>query len=694
MSEMSLTELEIHGMTCASCAASVARALRGVPGVDDATVNFATERATVLHEGPVAPQVLIAAVERAGYEATTELDDRRQAVAAELRRRGWVLAVAVALTVAVVAVTLFVPAFGAKAWVLAALSFPVWGVAGWEFHRSALTGLRSGNVNMDTLVSLGSTAAYGLSIYAAVRGSPSYFDTASAIVTLIFTGKYLEARARAQSFGAMHALLDLRPARAELVRAGDTVHVAPGERVPVDGVVLEGESTVDRSMLTGESMPFDVQPGSTVEQGTLNGDGALVIRATAVGAQTQLSQIVEIVRHAQGSTPPVQRLADRVAAIFVPAIIIIALLTLGGWLIVAHRSATDAIVAAVAVLVVACPCALGLATPTAIVAGIGVAARNGILFKDASALERAATVTTVLFDKTGTLTRGAPSVVATTSDDALALAAALETASTHPLARAIVEAAHARNLTLQRAAGVQALRGSGISGRVGTHEIEVRSAEGGDATRVLVTSDGQTIGSIDLCDEVRDESRPAVAQLRALGVGSVLVSGDAEAPVRDAAVATGIERYFARTSPQRKVEIVRELQQRGERVAFTGDGINDAPALSVADIGFAMGAGTAIALETAGAALLSNDPRAVPLALAIARRTKRVITQNLFWAFAYNIVLVPLAAFGVVRPVLAAAAMGLSSLFVVGNSLRLTQRAPVGERERRKPGDDQHHSQR
>ena len=701
---MSQTELEIRGMTCASCAAHVASALQSVPGVEDAAVNLATERATVLHTGPLEPSALIDAVERAGYQASTELDEDRQAAErrADVERRGRLLAVAVALCAPTVLIAMFAPDFPGKAWVLAALAVPVWLVVGWEFHASALAALRSGGVTMDTLISLGSTAAIALSFYEAARGQATYFDTASAIVTLIYAGKYLEARARAKGSAAMQALLELRPALAhrrraggtvdevpvDFVRVGDTLAVAPGERIPVDGIVLEGRSAIDRAMLTGEAIPLDVAPGSQLEQGTVNGNGALVMRATAVGAGTQLAHIIEVVRRAAGSTPPVQRLADRVAGVFVPAIILIALATFAAWVLIGHKSIGDALVIAVAVLVVACPCALGLATPTAIIAGVGTAARRGILFKDSDALERTASVTTVLFDKTGTLTRGAPTVTATSSDATLATAAALESASTHPLAGAIVAAARERGLHLEPVSDVQVARGIGISGYVGDRKIVIRGAEGGDATRVEVCTNGDTLGFIDLQDAVRRESVEAVRRLRELHVDVALVSGDALGPVRAAANAAAIERYYARTSPEAKAEIVRELQTRGAHVAFAGDGINDAPALAQADVGLAMGGGTAVALETAGAALLSNDPRAVPDAIVIARSTMRTVAQNLFWAFAYNVVLVPLAAFGVVRPVFAAAAMGLSSLFVVGNSLRLSRRAPVGEREDDKPGND------
>ncbi len=701
---MTQTDLEIRGMSCASCAANIARALKSVPGVDDAAVNLATERATVLHGTQTDPRALIDAVERAGYEASTEFDEdvRAEEQEADLRSKQRLLVLAVTLCVPTVAIAMFAPEFPGKAWVLGALALPVWAVVGFEFHRSALTALAARTASMDTLISLGSTAAFGLGVYGAITGGPTYFDTASAIVTLIYAGKYLEARARVRSSKAMRELLQLRPSVAhrsrpdgtteevpvDLVHVDDVLSVAPGERIPGDGVVLEGTSTVDRAMLTGESMPVDVERGSRVEQGVLNGDGVLSIRATAVGAGTELARIVEIVRRAQGSTPAVQRLADRVSGIFVPSIVAIALLTFLGWLVVTHHW-VNALIAAVAVLVVACPCALGLATPTAVIAGIGAASRRGVLFKDSNVLERTANVTTVLFDKTGTLTRGAPSVAAASSDEALALGASLESASTHPLARAIVAAARQKGLPFEAATDVQAFRGSGISGVVANAPVLAGSAaflaangiacsdDDDERTHVFVARGDSLVGRIDVSDTIRDEAVAAVAQLQKLGVDAALVSGDAAGPVREAARAAGIARYYAKSSPEQKADLVEQLQDKGERIAFVGDGINDAPALARADAGFAMGAGTAVALQTAGAAILSNDPRGVAVAIAIARATMRTIAQNLFWAFAYNVVLIPLAAFGIVQPVFAAAAMGLSSLFVVGNSLRLGRGAAI-----------------
>ncbi len=697
---MTVTELGVRGMTCASCAAHVTRALKRVTGVTDATVNLATERATVMHGDAVTADELLAAIEGAGYGATADLDSDREALerAADLHRKRLLLALAIALAVPTFAISMFAPPFPGKEWLLAALTFPVWAVVGWSFHRGALAALASRTTTMDTLVSLGSTAAFVLSCYDAATGHATYFDSASAIVTLVFVGKYLEAAARSQSNDAMRALLALRPNLAhrrdadgsihdiavELVRVNDVLVVPPGERIPVDGIVLEGRSAVDRSMLTGESFPLEVAPGSSVEQGTLNADGALAVRARAVGAGTELARIVEIVRKAQGTTPPVQRLADRIASIFVPTILIVAALTFAGWLI-AHHAWGDALIAAVAVLVVACPCALGLATPTAIIAGVGVAARRGVLVKDASVLEALARTTTVVFDKTGTLTRGQFSVLEARSNEALALAAALESVSSHPLARAIVAEARSRALAVPSANEVNAVRGLGITGVVDGHAVAVGSPaflsqqgvaideRDDDATRVYVTRDGSLVGSIALGDALRDDAAATIDALSERGIGSALVSGDADAPVTRAARDAHIERAYARVSPEGKAQIVRELRSTGAHVAFVGDGINDAPALALADVGVAMGGGTAVALETAGVAILTNDPGALIQALDCARATMRTIRQNLFWAFAYNVVLVPLAAFGIVQPIFAAGAMGLSSLFVVGNSLRLAR---------------------
>ena len=683
---MSVTELGIGGMTCASCAAHVTGALRSVPGVQDASVNLATERATVLHGPEVQLNALIGAVEHAGYEAHARIDDddeQREREAALARKRA-LLIFAIAFSIPTMILAMAVPDFSNKTWFLGALSVPVWALVGWEFHRGALAALRTASTTMDTLISLGSTAALAI----------GYFETASAIITLVYIGKYLEASAKLRSNTALRSLLELRPQFAarvrddgsleqvlvELVAVGDNLVVGAGERIPVDAIVLNGESTIDRSMLTGESLPEDVHAESAVEQGTINGDGTLTIRATAVGAGTELSRIIAVVRAAQGSLPPVQRLADRVSAIFVPIILTVAALTFAGWMMT-HHSWSISLIAAVAVLVVACPCALGLATPTAIIAGVGRAARMGVLFKDASTLERAAAIDTVVFDKTGTLTQGAPAVTPDSPDAAIAIAAALEQGSAHPLARAVVDAAHVRALTVPSVTETVTARGFGVRGVVDGTKVMVGNArflssagialDDAQTTHAYVARDGALVGRIDFADTPRAQSRETVAQLRAMHIEAHLVSGDAPAPVESVARAAGITQSQARVTPEGKALIVDDLRAEGHVVAFVGDGINDAPALAKADVGFAMGGGTAVAIETAGAAILSSDPMAVPRAIALARATVRTIRQNLFWAFAYNMVLVPLAVAGIVTPVYAAAAMGVSSLFVVGNSLLL-----------------------
>lgn len=705
-----MTELSISGMTCASCVAHVGRALQKVPGVTDARVNLATERASVVHEAGVAVRDLIAAVERAGYgaavveDASADEDARRRD--RELSRKRVLLAFAWILFVPTLVLGMTPIAFAGKDWVMFALTLPVWLIVGGEFHRGALTALRHGTSNMDTLVSLGSTAAFAYSIYATLTMQPSYYETAAAIVTLIYTGKYLEAAARGKSNRAIRALLALRPLVARVrdangavreisiddVRAGQTLLVAAGESIPVDGVVIEGRSDIDAAMLTGEPMPVGVEPGSSVKQGTINGDGALVVRAEMVGSGTTLARIVELVQRAQGTTPPVQRLADTVAGIFVPSILIVSLLTFIGWLI-AHHPWHAALTAAVAVLVVACPCALGLATPTAIMAAVGAGAKRGLLFRNADAIERLGHVSVVLFDKTGTLTRGKPEVIAVhpyggrAADDVLRTAAAIESASTHPLAGAIVAYARARDVRIPTATNVVTERGRGLQGRVdgsvtfAGNESYVRSLgvqtdglTSGDATRVFAGASGTLYGAIDLGDATRPEAAQAVARLQKDGIEVQIVSGDADAPTARLAEELHARTWHARVTPEGKAEIVEALRAGGARVAFVGDGINDAPALATADVGLAMGGGTEVALASAHVAVISNDPRAVAKGIELSRATLRTIKQNLFWAFAYNVVLVPLAAAGIVQPLFAAAAMGASSLFVVGNSLLLQRK--------------------
>lgn len=697
-------------MTCASCVAHVGKALRRVPGVNEAQVNLATERATIAHERGVSVESLIAAIEKAGYGAAVVREDGSDEDArrrdAEIGRKRRLLILAIALFVPVLVLGMAPVHVAFEDWVMLALTLPVWLIVGGEFHRGALAALRHGTSNMDTLVSLGSTAAFGYSVYATLAMRPSYYETASAIVTLVFAGKYLEAAARGRSNRAIRALLDLRPPLAvlveddgrtravsvESVRIGDRLMVAAGERIPVDGIVEEGASAIDASMLTGEPLPVAVGPGESIKQGTLNGDGALIVRAQAVGAGTTLAKIIDVVRRAQGSTPRVQRLADAAAGVFVPAILIVAALTFIAWMLVQHSFAT-AFTTAIAVLVVACPCALGLATPTAVMVAVGTAARRGVLFRDADAVERLGAVRAVLFDKTGTLTIGKPEVLAvhacahSSDEQVLSGAAALERASTHPLAAAIVRAANERRAVISQAADVVVERGAGITGTIdgaryfaGSDQfmrnrgIALDGLTSSHTTRVYVASGDRVLGAIDLGDQIRPESEQAVSRLQRDGIDVQIVSGDAPEPTQAVAQRLRANGWHARVTPEEKAALVGRLRDQSTRVAFVGDGINDAPALASADVGLAMGGAAEIAVETAHAAILSNDPRAVAQAIELSRATLRTIKQNLFWAFAYNAVLVPLAALGIVRPIFAAAAMGASSLFVVGNSLLLQRK--------------------
>ncbi|TAM56256.1 copper-translocating P-type ATPase [bacterium] len=712
------SELTIEGMTCASCVARVTKFLERTPGVESAGVNLATERAVVEHDPGVAIAALEAAVERAGYRAhpapAASLDGdedarRRERELAHSRR---LLIFGIALLVPTLTLGMAVPAFPGKDWIMLVLALAAWSVVGSTFHRGALSQLRHGSANMDTLVSLGSTAALGYSLYATLALRPSYYESVVSIVVLIYIGKHVEAVTKGRTNVAIRALLALRPQTArvreadgtlreiavERVLRGQVVLVPPGERVPVDGTVVAGSSSVDVSMLTGEPIPVEVTSGSAVTGGTLNGAGAIEVRATAVGAGTVLARIVDIVRQAQGSRAPVQRLVDRVAGVFVPVILVVAALTFAGWLAVGHPWPA-ALIAAVAVLVVACPCAMGLATPTAIMAGVGIGAQRGVLFKGAEALERIGAIDSVVFDKTGTLTRGRPEVVAVHAasgvdrKEVLAAAAAVERTSTHPLAAAIVRAAEQGGAALAPASEAVAARGQGVRALVNGLEVLVGTGEflvgrGIDAHDIaaleplfhpessvaLVARGGALLGAVEVADTLRPGAREAIAMLHARGIATSIVSGDRRGAVDAVAAALGIEHTAGACSPEEKAVQVRRLRETGRRVAFVGDGINDAPALAVADVGLAMGGGTEIAMETADAAILSGDPRAVCAAVDLSRATVRTIKQNLFWAFAYNVVLVPLAVVGLVHPIMAAAAMGFSSVFVVGNSLLLRRR--------------------
>jgi len=713
-------ELAITGMTCASCAARIEKRLNKVEGVT-ATVNFASEHATVdFDRGQVDLGDLIGAVEAAGYgaalpEAVTDDDPARP-----YRSR---LLLAVVLTVPLVLLawvaSLRPPGWE---WVSLVLATPVVFYAGWPFHRAAATNARHGAATMDTLISVGTLAAWTWStvVLVAAISTSVYFDTAGAITALILLGRYLEAGAKRRSGEAIRALLELGAKEARVLRdgaevlvpvgelvAGDRFVVRPGEKVATDGVVESGASAIDQSMLTGESVPVEVGPGDAVAGATLNSSGRIVVRATRVGASTALSQIARLVADAQAGKAPVQRLADRVSAVFVPVVVAVSVLTLLGWLVVGGAATTTAFTAAVAVIVIACPCALGLATPTALMVGTGRGAQLGIVIKGPEVLEQTRQVTTVVLDKTGTLTEGRMAVSAVlpasgvTEDELLSLAAGAEDASEHPIARAIAAHGRERLGALPEAESFSARAGLGVEAVVDGHAVvvgrpglladwgvrlpaaltaEVARLEAAGSTVVGVAADGEVKGLVAVADRIKATSRQAVAELRALGLTPVLLTGDNEATARAVAAEVGIDRVLAGVLPADKAAEVARLQAAGEVVAMVGDGVNDAPALARADLGMSIGTGTDVAIEASDITLVAGDLRAAADAIRLSRRTLSTIKGNLFWAFGYNVAAVPLAVAGLVNPIVAAAAMAFSSVFVVTNSLRLRRFRPTEER--------------
>ena len=739
------TEFALTGMTCANCAANIERLLqRKVPGVVRAEVNFAAERARVEHVPAIAGvDTLAAAVAKAGYGAmalgATEedpLDAEASARRAETRdqTRKFVVGVLFALPVFLLSMARDFNVTGPWShapwvdWMLGALATPVQFYTGWDYYTGAVRSLRNRTANMDVLVALGSSVAYFYSlsvlVSAGLLGGHVYFETSAVIVTLIKLGKMLEARTKGRTGGAIRKLIGLRPKTATRIENGvekqvavshvvedDILLVRPGERIPVDGVVVQGQSAVDESMLTGESLPVDKRSGDTVTGGTINAQGLLEIKATRVGRETALAQIIRLVQEAQGSKAPIQALADRVAAVFVPAVLSIALVTFAIWWIVG-QAFVPAMIRLVAVLVIACPCALGLATPTAIMAGTGKGAERGILFKNARALETVNRLDTIIFDKTGTLTVGKPAVVDVVPLDAavpspeilLQTAAAAERGSEHPLGKAVVAEARRRGLFLAAPEDFRAHGGQGVSAVVeglrvrigkldwaleGARDMDdtaVRALEEKGKTVMAVAADGRLWGLIGLSDTVRPEAREVVANLHAQKVRVAMLTGDNHRTAQAIAAQAHIDEVLAEVDPGEKASRVRQVQENHHIVGMVGDGINDAPALAQADVGFAIGTGTDVAIEAADVILAGDSLKGIPRSLQLSRQTMHTVRQNLFWAFFYNALLIPLAA-GVLypfetlpmflrqlHPILAALAMAFSSVSVVTNSLRLYHR--------------------
>ena len=702
---MTTTDLDLRGMSCASCAARVEGALNRLDGVR-AAVNFALERAHVQHESEVSAGDLIRAVESTGYHASVAVDlfshddDEPQDL---LRSR---LICSALLAIPVVAVSMLMGwQFAGWQWVALALTTPIVAWGGYPFHRLALLGARHRTSTMDTLVSLGTLAAYLWSTAAVLRGAgPVYFEVAAAVTVFQLAGRYAEARAKRASGAALRSLLSLGAKDAAVLRDGDEVRVPiaqlqvgdvvvvrPGERVATDGEIVDGTTALDTSAMTGEPMPVDVAVGDTVVGGSLNTYGRVLVRATRVGADTQLARMAKLVSDAQNNKAPVQRMADRVAAVFVPAVLAIAAATMACWLL-AGQPVASAFTAAVAVLIIACPCALGLATPTAILVGTGRGAQLGILIKDPRVLETVDGVDTVVFDKTGTLTTGAMAVAdvqprpGEDADAVLARAAAVESASEHPVAAAIVAAAHARGLA-PRSGPERFVNdpGTGVVGVVDGVEVAVSRAgslAGVDLlaptahqTAVQVSWGGQLRGVITLADRIKPGSAAAIADLKTMGITPMLLTGDSAEVAQQVADAVGIAPadVIAGVLPTEKADAVKRLQAQGRTVAMVGDGVNDSVALAVADIGMAMGSGADAAIDAGDLTLMRTDVHTVPTALRLSARTLRTIRMNLFWAFAYNTAAIPLAAMGLLNPMIAGAAMACSSLFVVTNSLRLRQ---------------------
>lgn len=719
---MEKTELDVFGMTCAACSSRIEKVLNKQAGVKQATVNLTTETASIEYNpGLTDTKAIIEKIKNVGYDAKpkAEAEEKQTHKEKEIKTMQVKLIIS-ALLAAPLLVTMFVHLFNMdipdifmNPWFQFALATPVQFIIGWQFYVGAYKNLRNGGANMDVLVALGTSAAYFYSLYEAFKtiGNPAYephlyFETSAVLITLILFGKYLEARAKSQTTNALSSLLNLQAKEARVLRngeemmipveevsVGDRLVVKPGEKIPVDGIVAKGRTSVDESMLTGESIPIEKEMGAIVIGSTINKNGSIEMEATKVGKDTALASIVKVVEDAQGSKAPIQRLADVISGYFVPIVVVIAILTFTVWIaFVQPGQFESALIAAIAVLVIACPCALGLATPTSIMVGTGKAAENGILFKGGEHLERTHQLEAIVLDKTGTITKGKPEVTDFTGDEeALQLLASAEKGSEHPLAEAIVAYATEKEIDLMEVDNFEAVPGHGIevaiSGKhilVGNrklmqdHQIEIGDAEQAlveyeiaGKTAMLLAIDGQYRGIVAVADTIKETAPQAIAELREQGLEVIMLTGDNERTAQAIAREVGIDQVIAEVLPEEKADKVKEIQNRGKKVAMVGDGVNDAPALAIADIGIAIGTGTEVAIEAADVTILGGELLLIPKAIKISHATIKNIRQNLFWAFGYNTAGIPVAAVGLLAPWVAGAAMALSSVSVVTNALRL-----------------------